>query len=122
MNGSESSSVSGSQVRVHGLNGTDSGDVSVLLVHVMGTGSGVVSDPDTKVLNLGWLGLANDVQRDDLTGSLLDLVQLLQEVPVSRLSDNVVGSKDSHSEQLWLWDRLGWESSSDNLVLVQTGH
>jgi len=122
VNGSESSSVSGSQVRVHGFNGTNSGNISVLLVHVVSTGSGVVSNPDTKVLNLGWLSLADDVQSNDFTRSLLDLVQLLQEVPVSRLGDNIVWSKDSHSEQLWLWDGLGWESSSNDLVFVQTGH
>lgn len=119
---SKSSSVSSSQVLVHGLNSTDSGNISVLLVHVVNTGSRLVSDPDTVGLNLGRGGLRDQVNRNDLTGSLLSLVQLLQEVPVSRLGHNGVGSEDSHSEQLWLWDSLRWETTTNNLILVQSRH
>lgn len=74
MDGSESSSVSSSQISVHGFDSTDSGDVSVFLVHVVSTGSGVVSDPDSKVLDGGWLVFSDDVQRNNFTRSLLDLV------------------------------------------------
>lgn len=119
---SKSGSVSGGQVLVHGLNSTNSGDVSVLLVHVVDTGSGLVSDPDTEGLHLGWGGLRDDVDGDDLTGSLLRLVQLLQEVPVTRLGNNGVRSENSHSEQLWLWNSLGWETTANNLILVQSRH
>jgi hypothetical protein len=68
----ESSSVSGSHVLVHGLDGLGSGKSSELLDHlqvsknartlgivketyVVGTGSGVVSEPDGEVLDLQWL-------------------------------------------------------------------
>lgn len=77
VNRSKSGSVSGSQVLVHLLNGTDSGNVSVFFVHVVGTRSGVVSDPDTEVLDLGWVGLGDQVDGDNFTGSSLDLVQFL---------------------------------------------
>lgn len=119
---SKSSSVSSSQVLVHGLNGTNSGDVSVFLVHVVDTRSRFVSDPDTEGLNLGWGRFGDSVNRNDLTGSSLDLVQLLQEVPVTRLGNNSVRSKDSHSEQLWLWDSLGRETTTNNLIFVQSRH
>jgi len=70
----ESSSVSGSHVLVHGLDGLGSGKSSELLDHlgnqscshihtdptyVVGTGSGVVSEPDGKVLDLQWLLLVD---------------------------------------------------------------
>lgn len=74
---SKSGSVSSSQVLVHGLDGTNSGNVSVFLVHVVDTRSGVVSNPDTEVLDLGWVGLGDDVNGNDLTGCSLDLVQFL---------------------------------------------
>ena len=119
---SKSGSVSSSQILVHGLNGTDSGDVSVLLVHVVDTRSGLVSDPDTKGLHLGWGLLGDHIDRHNLTGSLLGLVQLLQEVPVTRLGHHSVRGEDSHSEQLWLWHVLGGETTADNLVLVQSRH
>lgn len=119
---SKSSSVSSSQVLVHGLNGTNSGDVSVFLVHVVDTRSRFVSNPDTEGLNLGWGRLGDSVNGNDLTGSSLDLVQLLQEVPVTRLGNNSVRSKDSHSEQLWLWDSLGRETTTNNLIFVQSRH
>jgi hypothetical protein len=41
-----------------------------------------------------------EVDRDNLTSSLLDLTELLQEVPETRLGYNDVGSKDAHTEEL----------------------
>jgi hypothetical protein len=46
--------MSGSHVLVHSLNGIGSRHLTVLLVHVVGAGAGVVSDPDTEVLDLQW--------------------------------------------------------------------
>ena len=115
---SKSSSVSSSQVLVHGFNGTDSGNISVFFVHVVDTRSGVVSDPDTEGLDLGWLGFSDDVNGNNFTGGLLDLVQLLQEVPVTRLGNNSVRSKDSHTVQLWFWNRISWKTTTDDLIFV----
>ena len=44
--------MAGSHVLVQSLNGSSSGEFSVLLVHVVGAGSRVISDPDTEVLDL----------------------------------------------------------------------
>lgn len=74
---SKSSSVTSSQVLVHGGDGTDSGHISVFLVHVVDTRSGLVSDPDTKGLDSGGVSLGDNVNRNDLTGRGLDLVQFL---------------------------------------------
>ena len=47
----------------------------------MGSGSGVVSDPDTEVLDDKRVLLLDLLDRDDLSGGLLELTQLTQEVP-----------------------------------------
>lgn len=44
--------MTGSHVLVQGLNGSSSGELPVLLVHVVGAGSRVIPDPDTEVLDL----------------------------------------------------------------------
>lgn len=43
-----------SHVLVHGLYGVAARHLAVLLVHVVRAGAGVVADPDTEVLDLGW--------------------------------------------------------------------
>lgn len=44
--------MSGCHILVQGLDGIRSRHLTVLLVHVVGAGAGVVSDPDTEVLDL----------------------------------------------------------------------
>lgn len=48
----ESSPVPGSHVLVEGLDSICTGELTVLLVHVVGAAARVVTDPDTEVLNL----------------------------------------------------------------------
>jgi hypothetical protein len=48
----EARSVTGSHILVKGVDSISSGKLTVLLVHVVGAGARVVSDPDTKVLDL----------------------------------------------------------------------
>lgn len=52
VDGPEASTVAGSHVLVERLHGVCAGHLAVLLVHVVGTGTRVVSNPDTKVLDL----------------------------------------------------------------------
>lgn len=123
VNGSESRSVSGGHVLVKGLDSTSSSNVSELLVHVVGTGSRVVSDPDTEVLDLGRSLFMNLANRNDFTSSLLNSSELGQKVPESRLGNNSVRSKDSHSVELGLRIDLARELSSDDLIFLQvTAH
>lgn len=96
MDGPESGTVAGGHVLVESLNGVRSGQLSVLLVHVVSTRSGVVSDPDAEVLDtegvllsdlcgvstlhilLKYTFMSQDeaylVQADDLAIGLLDLL------------------------------------------------
>ena len=55
--------------------------VAVLTVHVVGTGTGVVPQPDAKVLDLQGLLLPDLLNTDDLAGGLLEFSQLTQKVP-----------------------------------------
>jgi hypothetical protein len=52
VDGPEASAVTGGHVGVEGLDGIRPGHLAVLLVHVVGAGAGVVTDPDTEVLDL----------------------------------------------------------------------
>ena len=49
---SEAGTVAGGHVLVEGIDGLAAGHLAVLLVHVVGTGARVVTDPDTEVLDL----------------------------------------------------------------------
>ena len=48
----ETRSVTGGHILVQSIDGGDTGHLTVLLVHVVGTGARVVTDPDTEVLDL----------------------------------------------------------------------
>lgn len=143
MDGSEASTVAGGHVLVEGVDGLDSGHLSVLLVHVVGSGAGVVTDPDTEVLDLEWSLLVDLipeltsrsihsfpagknppylVEGDDLASTLLNSSELLQEVPESGLCDNVVWSKYPHAVELWGLVGLAGELAPNDLVFVEAAH
>lgn len=52
MDGPEAGTVPGGHVLVESLDSVGAGHLTVLLVHVVGAGPGVVADPDTEVLDL----------------------------------------------------------------------
>lgn len=55
----EAGTVAGGHVGVEGLDSIGSGKLTVLLVHVVRTRTGVVSQPDAKVLDLEGVGLVD---------------------------------------------------------------
>ena len=69
--------------------------VTVLAVHVVGSRPRVVSEPDAEVLGIQEIALlANGLSTDDLSGSLLELAELRQEIPQPRLRNNLIGCED----------------------------
>ena len=52
LNRPETGSVTGGHILVESIDGGNAGHLTVLLVHVVGTGARVVADPDAKVLDL----------------------------------------------------------------------
>jgi hypothetical protein len=100
--------VTGGHILVKSIDGGDTGHLTVLLVHVVSAGAGVVADPDTEVLDLlgallvdlSYVSLPPScnlvgarflissaasgthlVYGDDLAVRLLDLAELAKEVP-----------------------------------------
>jgi hypothetical protein len=69
----------------------------------------------------GHLG-THDVDSDNLTVGLLDLLQLPQKVPEPRLGDDLVGGKDPHPVELGGGLGLGREGSAEDRVFGESGH
>jgi hypothetical protein len=103
----------------------------------VGTGTRIVTDPDTKVLDLFrtllrdlnsnqllstriifFAGILNtyNVNGNDLTSGLLDLAELLQEVPETGLCNYNVGSENTHTEELGGNFLSGGELASNHLI------
>jgi hypothetical protein len=59
------------------------------------------------------------IDANDLTVNLLDLLQLAQEVPETGLGNDLIGSKEAHTEELRGRLLLGGKVATDNLVLVK---
>ena len=122
VNRGETGTVTGSHVLVHGLDSLGAGQRTVLLVHVVGTGSRVVSEPDTKVLDLERPLLVDGVDGNDLTGGLLHLPELSNEVPEARLGNDGVLGEDPHPVELGSRLLLGGKVTADHHKLSEPGH
>ena len=60
------------------------------------SGPGIVTKPDTEVLDLERLLLTDLLHRDNLSSGLLELPQLPKEVPEAGLGHNLVSGEDPH--------------------------
>lgn len=81
LDAAEASAVTTSQLRIHLLNSAAKRNIAVLLVHIVGTTARVVLDGDAVDLHDVGVLFPDLVASQDLTGGLLQLVQLVQEVP-----------------------------------------
>jgi len=81
VNGPKSRTMSGRHILVKCLDGICPAHFAILLVHVVGARSRIITNPDAKVLDLEGSLLVDDVQGDDLTIGLLDFAKLHQKVP-----------------------------------------
>ena len=115
LNASVACTVPGSHFCVKLVDGSDEGGITELLVHVVGTAAAVVAKPHSKVLHVGGLFLVNFVNAENLSGGLLELVDLVKKVPESALSRDRVGSEDTHAEDRGFLVGLGGDLTSDNL-------
>lgn len=86
----------------------------------MGSGPGVVTQPDAEVLHLqvrvAFLDLS---QLNDLTVGLLHLLETLKEVPESRLGHNMVRCEDGLSVERRMGFRLRRDLSTHDFKLTQ---
>ena len=90
-------SVVGGHVGVELLDSAAAGDVTELLVDVVGAVDAVVSEEDAKVLDHVGELLGDLVDSEDLTVGAFDLFQLGEEVPEAGLGDDLVGGEDAHA-------------------------
>jgi hypothetical protein len=93
-------------------------EVTVFAVHVMGSGTGVVTEPDAVVLDDAGVLLYDLDAVEDLSGGLLHLTELVHEVPELGLGDGGVGCEDDHAVCLGVWVLVRGGLASDHLVLV----
>lgn len=114
----ETSSVTGSHILIARGNSISTGKITIFFVHIVCSGTGVVTEPDTKSLDSHGFLFKDFVDRDDFARSLLDLGELLQEVPETGLGDSFVGSEDTHSEELRNGFLISGSLSSDDLIFV----
>lgn len=93
----EAGTMPGSHVLVKAFDCISTGEVTELLVHVMGSRSRVVTQPNTEVLDLQRFCLMYNVDTNDFTTGFLDLLQLPEEIPESGFCNNFIRSKDAHA-------------------------
>jgi len=92
--------------------------ITVFPVHIMGTGTGRITEPDSVILdNVGVL-LSDFNNIEDLSGGLLHLTELMHVVPELGLCNNLVGGKDEHAVGFRVGEVGSGSFAANNLVLV----
>ncbi len=92
--------------------------VTVLAVHVVGTRTRIVTEPDSVVLDSTGVLLDKLDAVKNLTGGLLHLTELTQEVPELGLGSDRVRGEDNHTVCLGVWVLLCGSLTADHLVLT----
>ena len=119
LDGAEASPVASSHILVQGGDGIGAGELTELLVHVVGAAAGVVPEPHTVVLDGEGLLLVDDAGGKNLTVHLLEVPQPLHEVPEPALGHQVVGGEQAHAVDLGKGLLLGGAAAADNKVLFE---
>ena len=129
LDGTITSTVSTSHLLIALLHSTEESVITILLVHVVSTGTRIVSQPDTVVLDFGVLLVdlpksaitrpnAYFVDSKNLTSTLLHLLKSVHEVPITGLSSDSVGSEKTHSVNFRFRVRFGRKSTTNNVIIV----
>ena len=129
LDGTITSTVSTSHLLVALLNSTEESVITILLVHVVSTGTRVVSQPDTVVLDFGvslvdlpksaiTRSNAYLVDSKNLTSTLLHLLKSVHEVPITGLSSDSVGSEKTHSVNFRFRVSFSRKSTTNNVIIV----
>jgi len=119
LDGSRSSSMASTHVSVALSDGTAGHGVSVFTVHVVSSGSGVVSDPDAEVLDKTGCLFGDLLHRDDFSGGLVDLLVVRHKVPESRFGGDWVWREKSNSVDRWVGLRVRRQLSASNDELAK---
>lgn len=117
LNASITSSVTGSHLGVELVNGSGQRRIAELFVHIMSTTATVVSEPHTVILNIRSLLLEDLVDSKNLSSGLLQLVDLMKEIPKSGFRSDGIRGEHSHSVNFGIRILLRWDFTSNNLKI-----
>ena len=118
--------MSGTHISVSLGDGISGVSGSVFTVHVVGSRSWVVSEPDSEVLDNGWWLFLNLLDRDNFTSGLVDLLVVWYKVPESWLGSDWVWCEKSNPVEWWVWlsvfleDWLIWTGGRTNVLDTTT--
>jgi hypothetical protein len=85
VDGSKTSAVATGKLSIHLFHSAAQADVSVFLVHIVCSASGVVLDCDAVVLDDVCIALSDLIHSQDITSGLLHLVNLVHKVPATAI-------------------------------------
>merc|ERR1719283_94662 len=94
-----SRSVSSAHISVALSDGAGGREVAVFAVHVVSTGTRIVTQPDSQVFHGRRLLLVDLLTGNDFTVSLLDLLQTVEVIPEARFGHHSIGCEDPHPEK-----------------------
>jgi len=109
-----------SHLLVHLMHSPYKRGISVLFTHIVRTGTRMISQSDSIVLNNPCVLLSDLVNTQDLTSRLLHLLVLMQEIPESRLCGYLIWCKDLHTVQLWSWISIRWCLATNYLEMFNS--
>ena len=92
-------------------------NISVLFVHVMNSGSRLISEHNSECFNVVGSLLKNLIDREDLSLSTLGLELLPQMVPEFRFGDNLIASEEANGIDFGIRVLLSGEFPSHHQVL-----
>jgi len=119
LNRMSTGTMTGSHVSVAGGHGRRRTQFPIFTVHVVCAWSGVVSQPNAKVLDSCGRPFQNLFHWNNFARHLLELSQLPKEIPKSRLGHNPLRSKDFHLVERRVLLLLRRELPPNHLVLLQ---
>ena len=118
LDGTRTTTVTSSHLVVKLRHGSGELQVTVLAVHVVGSGTRVVTEPDSVVLDSTGVLLDKLDAVKNLTSGLLHLTELTHEVPELGLGSDRVGGEDNHTVSLGVGVLVSSSLTADNLVLA----
>lgn len=114
-----SSTVTSSHIAIALSYSSANRQVTVFAVHVMRTWTRIITQPNAEVLDFRRCCFVDLLQWNNLTGGLLELLQLTQKVPETWFGHNVVRSEYSHFVERRVRLLFGHQFAADHLVFSQ---
>jgi hypothetical protein len=99
--------------------GSTHSDVSIFTIHIVGSTTRVVTQPDCDVLDLRRPAFEDLFTAYDFSSCLFDLLEFSYEKPKPALGYYIVRCEYPHLHQWRGLDFLCWPSATDNLELLQ---